>query len=65
MCSMKFSPPYVLYASLRAPSAGAVEPHIDGYRRLLEAIRDDQYDWDAADRKEIADVDKLPIREGF
>ena len=64
LCSMQFAPPYVLYASLRAPSTGAVEPHVEGYRRLLEVIRDDKYDWDAADRRETVDVDTLPIREG-
>ena len=64
LCSMRFSPPYVLYASLTAPSTGAVEPHVEGYRRLLEAIRDDQYDWVAADRRETVDVDSLPIPEG-
>ena len=64
LCSMQFAPPYVLYASLRAPSAGAVEPHVAGYQRLLEAIRDDRYDWDAADHDEIADFDSLPIQRG-
>lgn len=63
LCSMAFPPPYVLYASLRAPSTGAVEPHVDGYRRLLEAIRDDRFDWAAADQRETIDVDTLPIRE--
>ena len=61
---MSFAPPYVLYASLRAPSTGAVEPHVQGYRQLLEAVRDDRYDWDAAARRETVDVDSLPIREG-
>ena len=64
LCDMNFVPPYVLYAALRAPSTGAVEPHVEGYRRLLEAIRDDHYDWDAADQQEIADFNSLPIREG-
>jgi putative NADPH-quinone reductase len=64
LCDMKFSAPYVLYASLRAPSDGNVEPHVEGYRRLLEAIRDDRYDWDAADGKEIVGADSLPALEG-
>jgi len=64
LCSMQFAPPYVLYASLRAPSAGAVEPHVAGYQRFLEAIRDDRYDWDAADHDEVADFDSLPIQRG-
>lgn len=64
LCSMTFAPPYVLFASLRAPSSGAVEPHVEGYRRLLEAIRDDRYDWDAAEHRETVDVDTLLIRDG-
>ena len=64
LCSMKFSAPYVLYASLRAPSEGAVEPHVEGYRCLLEAIRDDRYDWDAADLRETVGFNALPIQEG-
>ena len=64
LCEMKFAAPYVLYASLRAPSAGAVEPHVAGYQQLLEAIRDDRYDWDAADGKEVIDAESLPIVEG-
>ncbi len=64
LCGMGFAPPYVLYASLRAPTTGAVEPHVDGFRRLLEAIRDDRYDWDEAGRRETVGADSLPIREG-
>jgi glutathione-regulated potassium-efflux system ancillary protein KefG len=62
LCSMRFTAPYVLYSSLKAPSTGDVEPHVDGYRRLLEAIRDDRYDWDEADRRETVDLASLPIR---
>ena len=64
LCSMKFAAPYVLYASLRAPSTGAVEQHVAGYQRLLEAIRDDRYDWDVAEHRETVAADSLPIREG-
>ena len=64
LCSMKFSAPYVLYSSLRAPSAGAVEPHVEGYRCLLKAIRDNRYDWDSADLRETVGFNALPIREG-
>ena len=63
LCKMHFSAPYVLYASLRAPAAGLVEPHVDGYRRLLEAIRDDRYDFEAADRLDVVRFENLPIRE--
>ena len=61
---MRFYPPYVLYASLRAPGDGRLDQHVDGYRRMLAAIRDDRYDWDAADRSDVIDFQSLPIAEG-
>ncbi len=42
LCRMRFESPYVLFSGLRAPEFGFAEPHIAGYRRLLEAIRDDR-----------------------
>jgi glutathione-regulated potassium-efflux system ancillary protein KefG len=62
LCSMHFTAPYVLYGALQAPDAGQVEPHVDGYRQLLEAIRDDRYDFDAAEKMEVTGFDTLPIR---
>jgi len=63
LCDMRFSTPYALYAALKAPTTGEVEPHVDGYRRLLEAIRDDRYDWKAADSAEVLGYASLPIRK--
>jgi len=62
LCKMHFLAPYVLYAALRAPEAGLVEPHVDGYRQLLEALRDDRYDFDVAEKMNIVTFDNLPIR---
>ena len=64
LCKMRFAAPYVLYASLKAPAAGLVEPHVDGYRQLLEAIRDDRYDFDAVAAADSVGFDDLPIRVG-
>jgi glutathione-regulated potassium-efflux system ancillary protein KefG len=63
LCSMRFTAPYVLYGALQAPDAGLVDPHVDGYRRLLEAIRDNRYDFDTAGMMEVTDFDTLPIKE--
>ena len=63
LCRMTFTPPYVLYASLRAPGEGLVEPHAEGYRRLLEAVRDDRYDFDAVAERDTVSFDALPIPE--
>lgn len=46
LSQMRFLPPYVLFESLRAPEVDQVTPHVDGYRRLLSALRDDYYDFD-------------------
>jgi glutathione-regulated potassium-efflux system ancillary protein KefG len=62
LCGVKFSAPYVLYAALRAPAEGLLEPHVEGYRKLLTAIRDDTYDWDLADGSEVITAESLPIR---
>ena len=64
LCKMHFAAPYVLYGALRAPTLGLVEPHVDGYRQLLEAIRDDRYDFDAAQSMDVVHFDTLPIRTG-
>ena len=64
LCCMTFSAPYVLYGALRAPQDGRLEHHVEGYRRLLCAIRDDHYDWGAAETREFLECDSLPIKEG-
>lgn len=61
LCGMQFTAPYVLYGALRAPIDGLVDTHVDGYRRLCEAIRDDRYDFDAAARMDVTGVETLPI----
>lgn len=65
LCGMRFAAPYVLFGSLKAASDGHLGPHVDGYRRLLGAIRDDRFDWDRADQSDVLECDTLPIREGI
>lgn len=62
LCKMRFPAPYVLYSSLKAPEEGRVDPHVDGYRQLLEAIRDDRYSFAAAGKMDVVHFDDLPIR---
>ena len=64
LCGMRFCTPYVLFGSLKAPSDGRLDPHVDGYRKLLLAIRDDRYDWDVAQRSDVLGFDSLPVMEG-
>ncbi|MEO1245395.1 MAG: NAD(P)H-dependent oxidoreductase [Pseudomonadota bacterium] len=63
LCRMDFSAPYVIYSSLRAPGDGALAPHVAGYRRLIEAIRDDRYDFAAAGTRDTVHSGDLPVRE--
>jgi len=62
LCGMHFPAPYVLYGALRAPVEGLVEPHVNGYRQLLEAIRDDRYDFAAAENMDVVTFDDLPMK---
>ena len=64
LCGMHFPAPYVLYASLKAPTDGRLESHVAGYGQLLAAIRDDRFDWDAADQIEVLEAGNLPIGKG-
>ncbi len=61
LCKMSFPAPYVLHGALKAPGEGKVEPHAAGYVKLVEAIRDDRYDFIGAADREIITYDTLPI----
>ncbi|MEM9059778.1 MAG: NAD(P)H-dependent oxidoreductase [Pseudomonadota bacterium] len=63
LCQMQFLAPYVLYGSLKAPTDERMPPHVEGYRHLVEAIRDDRYDLAAAAQAETLMAGSLPIRE--
>jgi glutathione-regulated potassium-efflux system ancillary protein KefG len=63
LCHMRFSAPYLLYGALRAPDDGRLAAHVAGYRCLLEAVRDDRFDFDRAEREDVLDAERLPILE--
>lgn len=63
LCKMRFLPPYVLYGSLKAPKEGKVHPHVEGYRHLLEALRDDRYDAEGAVARDYITFTNLPIHQ--
>lgn len=63
LCKMQFPAPYVLYGSLKAAGEQRIDPHVDGYARLLQAIRDDRYDFDTALTRDVVHHDTLPLRE--
>ncbi len=62
LCKMQFPAPYVLYSALSAPGEGLVDAHVDGYVRMLEAIRDDRYEFAEAMSRSVVTFDTLPIR---
>ncbi len=62
LCGMRFSAPYALFSSLKAPTSGALATHVQGYQRLLSAIRDDAYDFDAADEMALVTHETLPTK---
>lgn len=61
LCHMEFAAPYVLYGSLRAANDGRLQSHVRHYRELLEAIRDDRYDFQSAVRSAVLESENLPI----
>jgi len=63
LCRMRFLPPYVLFEALTAPARGRVRPHCDGYRLLLEALRDERFDVEAGDAEQVFTADSLPVTE--
>lgn len=64
LSKMHYAPPYTLYGALKAPDEGDLAPHADGYERLLSALRDDRFDYGAADALDVLTHDTLPIKEG-
>ena len=61
LCKMRFPAPYVMYGSLHAVEEDRVAPHAAGYARLLAAIRDGRYDFDAAMARDVVTFDTLPL----
>lgn len=64
LCQMNFLPPYLLFSSLHATTDGRIEQHAIGYRRLLEALRDDRFDHSAVREMPYFCNDRLPIAGG-
>lgn len=64
LCRMRFVAPYALFSAHDARSDGRFDRHLEGYRRLLEALIDDSFDIDAAAQAELLSTDTLPLHEG-
>ena len=58
LCRMPFVPPYVLFSSLSGDES-ARQAHVDGYVRLLTALRDDTFDFEVAHRLDHLSAERL------
>jgi len=64
LCKMRFATPYVLHAALKAQETDGIAVHAAGYVRLLEAIRDETYDFERATSKDIVTHTDLHLLPG-
>ena len=55
LCRMRFLPPFVLFAALKAVEDGRADRHERDWRALLEALRDDALDLDAVAGRDCID----------
>ncbi len=63
LCQMSFSAPYVLYSSLKARKTERVRLHVEGYVKIIEAMRDETYDFVKAAGLDVVSHATLPLRE--
>lgn len=57
LCRMRYPAPYVKYSALSSEH----DAHVAGFVTLLEALRDDRFDIDAACSADVLHHDSLPI----
>ena len=57
LCRMRFLAPFVVHGALSLAGEAALAPHVERYRRLVEALRDERLDLErAAAAEEISEV---------
>ena len=61
LCHMRFIPPLALFSAHKASTDGRAESHLSAYRTLLDALRDDRFDFEAALRLELLTNENMPI----
>ncbi|WFR95385.1 NAD(P)H-dependent oxidoreductase [Rhizobium tumorigenes] len=64
LCQMEFVAPFVLFSAGKGASGGRGVQHVADYRALLESLRDDRFDYEAARHVDVLHHDTLPIRGG-
>lgn len=64
LCGMRYLPPYVAHGALRPASEIGLDALQEGYRRVVEALRDDRLDLEStASGRLLNDVDTATARE--
>ena len=63
LCQMRFVPPFALFAANGAAADGRAREHLAAYTTLLDALRDDRFDFDQADRLDLLSGDMLRVLE--
>jgi len=61
MCGMRYLPPFALFGARTAVDEGRVNAHVTDWVRVLEALRDDRLDVDAARNLPRLNVDLATI----
>ncbi len=64
LCRMRYLPPFALFGAHAARSDGRGVSHADAYRVLLEALRDNRLDLEAAARRELLSDGAPPLLAG-
>lgn len=61
LCQMRFLAPLVLFSALTASKDERVLTHVERYKQLLEALRDDRLDLNMAQKQEFIDTPVIPL----
>jgi len=61
---MRDLPPSALFSSLRAQADGRLDKHVGQYKQLLEALRDETFDYETAAAQHLLSAEELPIAAG-
>lgn len=61
LCQMRFLAPLVLFSALTASKDERVLTHVERYKQLLEALRDDRLDLNMAQKQEFIDGPAMPL----
>lgn len=61
LCQMKFLPPLVLFSSHVAARDERAEQHVEKYKQVLEALRDDQLDLSRVFEQDLLGIPMIPL----